>query len=292
MSRKPTLKSIWPFGRLKTPGFGIDRCFYMLSYSTQAALPPIRALINPAGEQGSVQGFGVPLDKGTDKSALDQPMARGIYAVSSPDQKTVLRMIVMPRDESGFDPAAALSSPLASGWGPEVANRIRATWMIAQFTVESHDPMVYPALDFIQEVLIRFSSMTDGLVADPITARYLLPNEVRVPDRHRPVDVREHVVVMPMEPVMRTAGMIKFGHPEFQMPDVPTSHHEAAANFLISLAQRSLLGQLAESGSLVGDPARPFMLTPAPSTPRQVPALDLLPQGADGVAAALDAWAK
>jgi hypothetical protein len=50
----------------------------------------------------------------------------------------------------------------------EMAARIRATWSLIQFTFEAHDPDVYPAVDFFQEIVMRVGLLTEGVVADPI----------------------------------------------------------------------------------------------------------------------------
>lgn len=294
MSRKPTLKSIWPFGRPKNPGFGIDRCYYMLVYSTHSVLPPIVALVNPKGDGGAVQGFGVPLDKGKDKEELGRPMTRGNYAVSSMDQKTVLRMVVMPKEETGADPTRILDSPLSANWDVEVVNRIRATWNILQLTFESHDPMVYPALDFLQSLLVRAATITDGIIADPLMHACYLPEQAHASDRMRPVDAREHVGVHAALPSLTTAGLVKFGSPEFRLTGLTEDDLQLASVLLLSVAQGILGGAKLHPGDLVGSTAAPLMIAEVPvSGPMPpFPQLELLPKNQDSIRQCLEAWSS
>ncbi|MBV6459548.1 MAG: hypothetical protein HONBIEJF_02696 [Fimbriimonadaceae bacterium] len=294
MSRKPTLKSIWPFGRPKNPGFGIDRCYYMLVYSTHPVLPPIVALVNPKGDGGAVPGFGVPLDKGRDKEELGRPMTRGNYAVSSLDQKTVLRMMVMPKEETGADPTRILDSPLSANWDEEVVNRIRATWNILQFTFESHDAMVYPALDFLQSILIRAASLTDGIIADPLMHACYLSEQALASDRIRPVDAREHVGVHAAVPTMTTAGLVKFGSPEFRMTGLTQEDLETASIFLLSVAQGYLGGAKFQIGDLLGSPSAPLIITEVPAVVGipVMPQFELLPKNHETIQQCLAAWSE
>src|SRR5688572_11612277 len=142
----------WPFGKPKTPGFGISKAYYLSVLSAKATLPQIVEVVNPKGSDGAVEGFGAPLMTDSTKDDLQKPMSRGAYAIASKDRKTVLKLIVVPKEEAGFDPDAFLRSPQAAALPQDMANRIRATWSLLQLTFESHDPMVYPALDFFESI--------------------------------------------------------------------------------------------------------------------------------------------
>src|SRR5436190_1574007 len=94
------------FSRPKGPGFGISGGYYLSVLSSHATLPRIIEVINPTGDGGAVTGFGAPLALDATKQALAEPMSRGAYVLASKDRKTVLKMLVMSKDETGFDPEA------------------------------------------------------------------------------------------------------------------------------------------------------------------------------------------
>lgn len=253
----------WSFSKPKTPGFGIQRTYYLTVLSSKATLPPILLLINPKGEGGAVEGFGAPLAPDVPKDALGRPMERGAYAIASKDQKTVLRLLVMSKEEANFDPEPFLRSALAAELDPELLNRVRATWTIGQLVFESHDPMVYPALDFQLEFAARFAELTDGVVADPVSRRYLLPEQVRQIVRADPkIDARDVVGLSHRAKEtgihLFTLGMQKFGLAELEIAGLELTDLRLAETLLVSLCQSALLGTFPENGDKVGAPGYEF----------------------------------
>lgn len=253
----------WSFSKPKTPGFGIQKNYYLTVLSSKATLPPILLLINPKGEGGAVEGFGAPLAPDVPKDALGRPMERGAYAIASKDQKTVLRLLVLSKEEANFDPEPFLRSSLAAELDPELLNRVRATWTIGQLTFESHDPMVYPALDFQLEFAARFAELTDGVVADPVSRRYLLPEQVRQIVRADPkIDARDVVGLSHRAKEtgihLFTLGMQKFGLAELEIAGLELTDMRLAETLLMSLCQSSLLGTFPENGDKVGAPGFEF----------------------------------
>lgn len=257
----------WPFGRPKTPGFGISKAFYLSVLSSRARLPSIVEVANPKGEGGAVAAFGAPLAPNSTKADLARPLARGAYAVASPDRRTVLRLIVVSKEEAGFDPEAFLRSPMAANVSDDMAVRIRATWTLLQLTFEAHDPDVYPALDFFEDVGMRLGETTDGVIADPLSQRYLMPAALRAPVRQDPrVDAREHVAVA-FEAKKDglhayTQGMQKFVHDrgpkdaspleEFEMCGFRDDLFREAESVLLGLCQAVLVGRMISEGDIVG----------------------------------------
>jgi hypothetical protein len=247
----------WPFRKEKTPGFGIGRGYYLSVLSSRATLPSVLQIVNPKGEYGAVPGFGAPLTEGADKEMLGRPMASGAWALASPDRKTVLRMVVASKEEAGFDPEAFANSPLAVGIDPEMMARIRGTWTLMQLAFESHDPAVYPSLDFMLGVCARMAQMSDGVVADAVARRYLMPEHVVREERLDPrVDVREHVAVQfaAVDSGIHafTLGMQKFNLPEYEILGLLDGDEDAAARFLLAIGQSALLGDLTENGDRFG----------------------------------------
>ena len=248
------MRQFWKFAKPKGPGFGISKNFYLSVLAGVPVLPPITELIAPKPEGGALDGFGVPLVDTNDKSLLAQPMQRGIYALSTKDQKNVVRMMVMNADEAGFSPEAIATSRLAERITPEVLTRIRSTWHLVQLSWESHDPEVYPALDFFLRIARRLAEITDGIVADPISERYLLPDQVFVNPRvDSLVDAREHVYIhsRPDQGMLHvyTKGLIKIGQPEIELSGVPQESYDQAGRLLMSAAQGVFMGFLISSGS-------------------------------------------
>lgn len=249
----------WQFSRPKGPGFGIGRDFYLSILLSKSVLPSALQVMNPKGEGGALKGFCAPLTEGVDKTALHNPLTRGAYAVASVDRKTVLKMFLMSRDEAAYDPEAFVRSPLAQDCSPELIARVRGTWNLAQLKFESHDPDVYPSLDFVLGVASRLGHLAEGVIADPIGRRYLLPHEVFVRERMDPrVDAREHISVQliqrPNGLYAYTAGMVKFMLPEYEINAIDPIDGVLATRFLLALSQKVLLGDLTTSGDQFGAP--------------------------------------
>jgi hypothetical protein len=226
-------------------------------------MPSIVQIINPNGDGGAAVGMCAPLVGPSDKARLARPLERGPYAVASKDRKTIVKMLVLSKDEAGYDPDTYALSSLASDADPELIARLRATWTLAQFTIESHDSMVYPSLDFLLGVCSRLAYLSDGLVADPVSQRYLLPDEVFHVNRVDPrIDARDHLSVRfrnrPDGMHAFTLGMQKFALPEYEITGLADSDADAAVRFLLLIAQTTLLGDLTHEGSMYGSSKAPF----------------------------------
>ncbi|HEY0868441.1 MAG TPA: hypothetical protein VGE01_13735 [Fimbriimonas sp.] len=282
----------WQFGKPKTPGFGISKGYYLSVLLSRATLPTIYQVVNPKQEEGAVEGFGVPL--GTDdKASLHRPLERGYYAVATKDRKTVMRMAVLPKEEAGFDPEVFARSPLAASADTDLVARVRATWTLAQLTFESHDPMVYEALDFQLRIAQRLAQLSDGVVADPIAQRYILPERLFHERTDPRIDVRDHVSIgfraRPEGIEAHTLGLQKFSLPEIQILGLLADEQEAAGRVLLAAAQSVLLGNLIEPGDRVG----PFQASEGGFDKAMwegIPVLELLPPTTQTTGEALRRW--
>lgn len=247
----------WQFGKPKNPGFGINRNFYLSVLAAKASLPSVVEVVHPKGERGAVPGFGAPLAADATKDDLNKPLVRGAYAIASPDKKTVLRMLVVQRDEAGYDPEVLLRSSMAEQLSPELTARIRGAWHLIQLTFESHDAMVYPALDFLQNVAKRLAELSDGAIADPVSQRYLLPEDLIGPkiqgDR---VTAADHIAVRYYDKDGKlsayTLGMQKFALPEIEITELDPNAKRLAEPFLLYLSREILHGKLLSLGDRVG----------------------------------------
>jgi len=251
------MRQFWKFARPHGAGFGISKNFYLSVLGSTPILPPISAVVNPKATNGALEGFGVPLVDSKDKALLDSPMLRGAYALATKDRKTVVRLMVMSTEESGFSPDAIANSALASRLSPELLTRLRSTWHLMQLRFESHDPDVYPSLDFVLGIAARLGKITNAVIADPISERYLMPEEVFMRPRTDPnVDAREHVFVHRRPEGVTwhvyTKGLTKFVQPEIELYGVDPQDQDEAARFLMSASQGVLQGFLIQNGSEVG----------------------------------------
>jgi len=210
-------------------------------------------VVRPKADGGAVEGLGVPLKEDAKKEDLAKPMERGVYAISSPDQKTVLKLRVFSKEEANFDPTAVLSTSVAMGLDSEIRDRIRSTWTILQLTFESYDPKLYPALDFLLQVASRLGVLTDGVVADPLAAQYRMPESLPSnPIEGQKFDVRDFVTVQARQSEqglnLSTFGLAKFGQPELIISQVPEAWVNLASSVLLSAAAGVMKGKTLEPG--------------------------------------------
>jgi hypothetical protein len=257
----------WKFAKPKGPGFGISKRFYLSVLAARAQLPTVLDVVNPDGSLGAAQGFGAPLAQGASREDLAKPLERGAYVISSKDRTTVLRMLVISKEEAGFDPGGLLRSPQATGLSQEMLSRIAATWTIMQLTFESHHAMVYPALDFLQAVCKRLAELCDGVIADPLSEIYQLPEHMMRNPRIDPrIDAREHVAIhfqaKPEGLWACTLGMQKFALQEFEIQGLEPAMNAHAEAFLLSLCQTVLVGNRIQVGDKVGSSRMPFDVGP------------------------------
>lgn len=293
-------KNLWPWSKPKTPGFGISNSFYLSVLATITRLPSIDEIVNPKGEGGAVVGFGAPLIGPTDKSVLAQPMARGIYAIASTDRRTVLKTMVLPKEEAGFDPGVHVLSRMGSTLGQEVIHRIQATWTLVQLNFESHDPSVYPALDFLLDIAQRLGAKTEGVIADPLSQRYSLPEELRAPNPpNAAIDARNFVraATMPRENGIHafTLGLSKFALPELEIYGLLPGQETPAQRLLIAISQTILQGQTLDLGDRVGAKSAPFQVAPGGLDRAQwegIPCFELIPARTASTAESLEAWIR
>lgn len=289
----------WRFGKPTGPGFGIASTYYLTVLSPEPFWPAPVSLANPDGASGAVVGFAVPVKTGHlaadgDRKVLGQPMQRGIYAVASKDRKTVLRMMLMSKEEAGFEPEVFVRNAEAMNYPPDMVVSIRATWSIAQFTFESHDPDVYPSLDFLLAACERLASVVGGVVADPISRRYRRPGSLFVaPRADDRVDAREHVAVHSSIDGTGisyfTLGLQKFGMPEFELRELGFEDSLRATSVLVAMAQTVLVAGPTREGQSFGG----FTLQSGGFDRSRwdgIPVLEMRPPATKTVAEALGEW--
>lgn len=292
------LKDVLSFSKPKGSGLTISKGCYLSVLAARAQMPRLLDAINPKGENGAVAGFGVPLAKDAKKEDLNDPMKRGVYALSSPDRKTVLKMMVMPKEEAGFDPAAFARTEAALSWESELRLRVESTWMLMQLTFESYDPEAYPALDFFLSIARRLAALSDGVVADPVSQVYRLPEQVfsARPDGV-PIAATDHVQAKTRvhEGALHayTLGLTKFDHPEVELYGLSGKSEDGAKRFLTALAQSVLLGSRLEPGASVGVKGSQLKVA-AGGLDRGmwegVPCLELIPEPQGTTDVAVAAW--
>lgn len=287
---RPRLRDVWPFGRPKTPGFGIRNDCYLSILASTSVLPSIRAIADPKGAGGAVPAYGAPLEGG-DGQTLDSPIMHGRYVIASLDKKTVFELDIVSPDDLQFDPAAVVRE-LGDSLGKEVAARILATWNILQLKFKSHDPAVYPSLDLLLDLSARIGDLTEGVIGDSWAQTYKLPGEVRAPNPPSPeIDARNFVSVKQSAPgKLSTLGLGRFNLPEVQIDAPSRDLWPVGIGLLLSLAHASLLGTKLKPGSTFGAQASPLISAHGGTNPVQAPVIEFLPKPGQSIDEALLAY--
>jgi hypothetical protein len=225
-------------------------------------------------------------------------MERGSYVLATKDRKTVLRLLILSKEEAGFDPEVVARSPLVTLLDPEIVARIRATWTIAQATFSSHHPSVYPSIHFLLQVMQRIALLTDGVVADPASQRYLLPADaMHAGTTDTEVDVRDAVTVGFKDRqdglYAYTLGLQKFSLPEFEVTGNLPGTENLLIEFLLGVSQSVLAGHVVASGQRVGARSIPFEIREGGFDRAMwegIPVFELLPPTRNTPNEALLAW--
>lgn len=293
--RRTKLGELLKFKAAKGPGYEIQPGFYLSVMAAQMPLPSIRQVMEPKGAGGAVMGFGVPM-KG-DKEDLDRPMERGAYVIASLDRKTVIRGLVVSKEEAGFDPAGFLRNDLAMMLSEEARGRMAATWTLIQLTFESYDPAVHPAVRLMYEVAARMADLTGGLVADPISQVYKMPGDALSLVGSDGFAVQDFVAVHSRVREngfgMFTMGMQKFGLPEFEISGVGEAQAQTTARLLLGLCQGVLRGKSLTAGDSVGSKKAAFRIAAGGFDRGQwegIPVLEVLPENTEDVNDVLARW--
>jgi hypothetical protein len=170
--------------------------------------------------------------------------------------------------------------------------------MLVQLTFESYDPQTYDALDFFLTVAKRLAELTDGVVADPVSQVYRLPEDVLVErPAGEPIAAADHVQAKDrlVEGTWHcyTLGLSKFHLPEVEMFGVAEANRATAARFLIGLAQSVLVGARLEPGATVGTKDAPLSVAVGGLDRGMwegIPCVELIPAEGTTIDAALLSW--
>lgn len=290
---------LFKFAPPKGPGYGIAKDFHLSVLAATAHLPTLLEIVNPKGDGGAAAGFGVPLARDSTREDLAHSLERGAYGIASPDKKSVLQMMVISKEEAGFDPEIVARSSLGSELSAEVLSRVRATWHLIQFVFRSHDASVLPAMEFLYRVAKRVAELTDGCIADPLAERYLVPSQVcigRTADGK--VLAEDHVSVKQRVRegglLMYTLGMRKFALQELEVQGVAPDVRELAETFLLGVCQGALSGRLLQPGDRVGARSALFQVAEGGLDRGMwegIAVFELLPPTGQSVEGAIKAWA-
>jgi hypothetical protein len=247
------LRSYLSYKAPERGAYGISAQYYLSVLIPTTMLPSPSSVCNPKGEAGAWPGFFVPLTQSSDKSELLKPLKRGVYVASSSDKKTVLKVMVMPKEEAGFQPEAYLNHPSSANLSSDLRASIAATWFLVQCSFETHDPQPAAALHFFHGFVSSLASHSGGVIADAISQRYF-EGGIFAPDfpSEGPVSAPSLVKVIESRPgYVHTLGMQKISQPEFEIQGFQDS--EKAMVVLLSLAQHVLESGPMTFGAQVGD---------------------------------------
>lgn len=300
-SHRPRLRDFLRFGKPKTPGFGISRDFYLWVLSPAPVLPSLEEWVHPKGLSDAVPGYGAPLSQEQSREALKAPMTRGAYAVASLDRHTVIRAMVMPPDEAGFDPNILSRHLEQLGLSQESLSRVQASWNMVQLSFESHDPDVFPAVILMLALARRLATLVGGIVADPLAEKYRMPDEVLRPGiLGLPFHVRD-VMSPHLKPCsdgnvyVYTRGMHKFGLPEWEIDHVPKSHANIAAHLTEVLCSMLLQKTHFTLGDGVGSREAPLIIASGGldrALWEGIPCFELIPDKEKTIQECLEAYSK
>lgn len=250
------------FSKPKTPGYGISKDFYLTVLCCGSPLPILSDVIHPTGADQAIEGFGVPLDPRLGKECLNYPMERGAYAFATKDRKTVLRSIVVSVDDAHFQPQAIVQQDELRESAEELKERIRCAKNLVQLCFEIHDPMVAPAMQFLLQIAAKLGTLSKGCIADPLSCRYALPEEVlhaaQIKSMYAPVHVSVHHRLAGGFVSCQTRGLAKFALPEIAVAQVSEVVAGAAEQLLMNVVQRQLDGSLVAVGDRIGTKAAQF----------------------------------
>lgn len=287
MSRKIRFTDLLKFSKPKTMPYGVSSRFYISVMTGRAQLPAPQEWVNPKGSEGCVAGFVVPLSGETDKSRLARPMERGSYALASPDQKTVLKVLVLSKEEAGFHPESCVATSCMT---EDLIQRIRSTWMLVQFTYQSYAPEVLPAVEFLHQAADRLAVLTDGAIADPMSRRYVHPGSFAPASLDSMVPVGQRRVNEGVN--VFTMGLQKFDLPEVELT-VDEDRATLAEWFLSGVVEGILKGKPLELGQFMGNPKKPLQIA-AGGLDRGfwegTPAFELIPPPGQTVSEAIQAF--
>lgn len=257
------------FSKNRTTNFGISKDFYLTIFCPQSSLPPLRELIAHRSMARAVLGMGTPLAAMESEDVIGEPLRRGAYACVTMNRKTVVRMLVMRRDECTVDIDALAAEKDQVGLDQELISRIQAAWFLAQLSYESYDPQAFASIRFLYRLADRLAELTEGVIADPLAERYLKPGTwYRESHDEAPIDPLELVTVSevpgPNGPRLMTAGMKKLDLPEYAV-DLGSREHRRHGHEVIVESVRDLLNQ-ARKGKHPSHAAvlHPFTAVPAP----------------------------
>ncbi|MBX3097818.1 MAG: hypothetical protein KF812_13265 [Fimbriimonadaceae bacterium] len=260
------LRDLW-FKKPEKGPVQLSRDFFLTVLAAKLPLPAPLVILNPKGEGGAVEGFIAPLGEKVEKERLSQPLERGAYAIASPDQKTVIRLTVVSKEEAGYDPSHVLSNPFTENLDPEIRSRIAGTWTLLQLTFESYDPAAYPAVDFLLRVAQRLAELTDGTVADTVSMVYRSAQQVRAetpPDQPLAIQnvVATHAMPLGNDWLVVTSGLAKIGHPEVEIRGIDEDNVPIAEHFLAGVALTIWKGAQLEIGVQIGEKGNSFSVVP------------------------------
>ena len=248
----------WLFGRKpKSPGFGISKNFYLTVLATSPILPSMRDLTSQKPINGEVLAMGAPLAKAATKEDLFAPLSFGAYGVVSIDKRTLIKMLVVDPEKAGFDPLIYTESADAANASPEVISRVKGAWTMTQLNVETYDPGVYHSMRIMMRLAKRIGEMSVGVIADPISQRYQLPddfyNENFDDEPLRPQELVE-IHQDPSESGLKlyTLGLQKIDLPELELDGVDPSDIRLGVRFLLRTVKLILSGKPLELDDKLG----------------------------------------
>lgn len=241
---------LWPFKKKQETErtLEIHRSFYLSVLAGHGGLPTLLQIVNPDGSNSALKGFGVPLAQGASKDLLNQQIAAGAYALTTPDKLTIIQMTVSSlSDVKEFQLPSNQRDLEATDLIGEKYERARKATHIISLFFKGYNPDVLASVEFLLGIASRIGKLTNGVVADIMAESYRLPEELRISDRLDPrVDFREIATIKAIRlgdgVWVSTRGLSKFNLPEYEMYGIPDDLVDTAFKMLVAAGQQTLLG--------------------------------------------------
>ncbi|MFN8140203.1 MAG: hypothetical protein U0R49_10440 [Fimbriimonadales bacterium] len=292
---------LWPFKKKPTePVLTINKNFYFSVLASSSHLPTLLQMINPDGSNGALIGFGAPLSEGASRDLLNQSLATGAYVLSTKERSTLVEMHVFQKSQvQGFSLPSDSAVCDQAGLVGDKLKRAQNAQYIINLVIKAFSPELYPSVRFYLDCAARIALLTEGVIADPLSELYRLPNEMNVAQKlDERIDFREvaRVKLIRLEDGIwsSTRGLTKFNLPEFEMYGIPENLADIAANMIASAGQQALIGIPMKSGETAFAPDAPLTVFEGTKMRQEWADRPTLEFRSDngGVAKAVDAWKR
>jgi hypothetical protein len=139
---------------------------------------------------------------------------------------------------------------------PEAERRWREAASEVVLELGRSDKPVGPNIAVGMNLADAIAEAAEGVIADPVAQRLVLPGEWRAKEKLPGFDPSEHLTLHVVEDGeafwVHTHGLLKFGRAELELFDVPRDRHDEAVTLLLGIAAYAIDGPALLPGHTVG----------------------------------------